>query len=275
MILLVSPKGKRYLRRYDPEVTLHTQEGMFEEPLKNLGCAVVPTGPGNSSTQLEIMQKLRVTGYVGTPTYLMHLAQKGEEMGLNLRKDLYLEVAFVTGEKFSEKLRSNLEKKFDIIMQQPQMWKFGFRWRGPWSLRDKGVIRMGLLMLPTAFGAAVYQLNIVIGTLLASYLPTGSISFLYYADRLVQFPLGVFGVAVGTVALPSLSKLASAGKTGEFTDTLNASLRLTLFICLPAAAGLIALADPMPANARYLDKIATSGYAFVEFRQNGEKGSRD
>ncbi|MYL85127.1 AMP-binding protein [Desulfovibrio aerotolerans] len=91
---------------------------MFEEPLKNLGCAVVPAGPGNSATQLEIMQKLRVTGYVGTPSYLMHLAQKGEEMGLNLRKDLYMEVAFVTGEKFSEKLRANLEKKFDIIMRQ-------------------------------------------------------------------------------------------------------------------------------------------------------------
>ncbi|MDQ7832793.1 MAG: AMP-binding protein [Desulfovibrionaceae bacterium] len=91
---------------------------MFEEPLRNLGCAVVPAGPGNSTTQLEIMQKLRVTGYVGTPSYLMHLAQKGEEAGLNLRKDLYLEVAFVTGEKFSEKLRANLEKKFDLIMRQ-------------------------------------------------------------------------------------------------------------------------------------------------------------
>ncbi|MFP5259445.1 MAG: murein biosynthesis integral membrane protein MurJ [Acidobacteriota bacterium] len=132
-----------------------------------------------------------------------------------------------------------------VFMQQPQMKKFGFSWRGPWTFRDKGVARMGLLMLPTAFGAAVYQLNIVIGTLLASYLPTGSISYLYYADRLVQFPLGVFGVAVGTVALPGLSKLASSGKLEEFTATLNASLRLTLFICLPAAAGLIALADPM------------------------------
>jgi putative peptidoglycan lipid II flippase len=132
-----------------------------------------------------------------------------------------------------------------VLMQQPQMRKFGFTWRGPWTFKDKGVARMGLLMLPTAFGAAVYQVNIVIGTLLASYLPTGSISYLYYADRLVQFPLGVFGVAVGTVALPSLAKLASSGRTDEFTATLNASLRLTLFICLPAAAGLIALADPM------------------------------
>ena len=91
---------------------------MFEEPLRNLNCAVVPAGPGSTNSQLEIMQKLRVTGYVGTPSYLMHLAQKAEEAGLNLRKDLYLEVAFVTGEKFSEKMRSDLEKKFDLIMRQ-------------------------------------------------------------------------------------------------------------------------------------------------------------
>ncbi|GHV51521.1 phenylacetate--CoA ligase [Deltaproteobacteria bacterium] len=91
---------------------------MFEEPLRNLGCAVMPAGPGNAATQIEIMQKLRVSGYVGTPSYLLHLAQKGEEKGLNLRKDLFLEVAFVTGEKFSEKMRNQLEKKFDLIMRQ-------------------------------------------------------------------------------------------------------------------------------------------------------------
>lgn len=91
---------------------------MFEEPLKNLGCAVVPAGPGNTNSQLDIMQKLRVTGYIGTPSYLLHLAQKAEEMGLNLRKDLFMEVAFVTGEKFSEKMRSQVEKKFDCIMRQ-------------------------------------------------------------------------------------------------------------------------------------------------------------
>jgi len=91
---------------------------MFEEPLKNLGCAVIPSGPGNTTNQLEIMQKLRVTGFIGTPSYLMHLAQKAEESGLNLRKDMYLEVAFVTGEKFSEKMRNTLEKKYDLIMRQ-------------------------------------------------------------------------------------------------------------------------------------------------------------
>lgn len=91
---------------------------MFEEPLRNLGCATIPAGPTDAATQLDIMQKLRVSGYVGTPSFLMHLAQKAEEKGLNLRKDLFLEVAFVTGERLSEKIRGQMEKKYDIIMRQ-------------------------------------------------------------------------------------------------------------------------------------------------------------
>ncbi len=133
------------------------------------------------------------------------------------------------------------------IMQQPYLARYGFHWRGPWSFNDKGVQKMARLMTPTIFSAAIYQLNIVLGTLLASYLQTGSITYLYYADRLVQFPLGVFGAAVGTVALPSLSKLAAENDTKEFAHTLNFSLRFTLFICLPAAAGLIGLCEPVVA----------------------------
>ncbi|MFZ5812268.1 MAG: murein biosynthesis integral membrane protein MurJ [Thermodesulfobacteriota bacterium] len=130
-------------------------------------------------------------------------------------------------------------------MQQPWLRKFGMRWRGPFRLKDPSVIKMAKLMLPTAFGAAVYQINILLGTFLASFLPVGSVSSLYYADRLVQFPLGVFGVAIGTVALPSLAKLVAADRMEEFTGTLRASMRLTLFISLPSTAGLIALAYPM------------------------------
>jgi len=132
-----------------------------------------------------------------------------------------------------------------IYMQQPALRRFGFRWIGPWTLFDDGIKRMARLMLPTVFGSAIYQINIWVGTLLASFLAEGSISSLYFADRLVQFPLGVFGVAVGTVALPSMVKLASSGRITEFKETLSASLRLTLFICLPATAGLAALALPM------------------------------
>jgi len=131
------------------------------------------------------------------------------------------------------------------FLQQPFLKKAGFSWRGPWAWRNKGVARMGLLMLPTVFGAAVYQLNILLGTLLASFLPVGSVSYLYYADRLVQFPLGVFGIAVSTAALPSLAKLAARNEMEEYDKALSVSLGLTLFIALPAAAGLIGLAEPV------------------------------
>lgn len=134
---------------------------------------------------------------------------------------------------------------FQFLMQQPVLWRTGFSWRGPWSPANPGVRRMGLLMLPTVFGAAVYQLNILLGTLLASFLPVGSVSYLYYADRLVQFPLGVFGIAVSTAALPSLATLAAQGEMEEFGTALKTALGLTLFIALPAAAGLLALADPV------------------------------
>jgi putative peptidoglycan lipid II flippase len=131
------------------------------------------------------------------------------------------------------------------LLQQPFLSRTGFSWRGPWSWRNRGVARMGLLMLPTVFGAAVYQLNILLGTLLASFLPVGSVSYLYYADRLVQFPLGVFGIAISTAALPSLSRLAAKGDMEEYDEALSVSLGLTLFISLPAAAGLIGLAGPV------------------------------
>jgi putative peptidoglycan lipid II flippase len=131
------------------------------------------------------------------------------------------------------------------LLQQPFLSQQGFTWRGKWSLKDKGVRRAGKLMLPTVAGAAVYQLNVVMITVLASFLAQGSISYLYYADRLVQFPLGVFGIAVSTAALPSLSSLAASAKMEEFVKTLNSTLGLILFISLPAMAGLIALREPL------------------------------
>jgi len=131
------------------------------------------------------------------------------------------------------------------LLQQPFLRTFGFKWKGPFDLRNKDVKKIGHLMLPTIVGAAVYQLNIVFSTILASFLPLGSISYLYYADRLVQFPLGVFGVAISTAALPSLSELATKQKMDAFKNTLNSSLSLTLFISLPATAGLIGLSYPL------------------------------
>lgn len=131
------------------------------------------------------------------------------------------------------------------LLQQPFLRKKEFFWRGKTELGHPGVKRIGRMMLPTILGAAAYQLNILIGTMLASMLPFGSVSYLYYADRLVQFPLGVFGVAISTAALPSLSSLAGEKGLSDFKNTLNMSIGLTLFISIPAAAGLIGMGEPL------------------------------
>jgi putative peptidoglycan lipid II flippase len=104
---------------------------------------------------------------------------------------------------------------------------------------------MGILLAPTLVGLSVSQLNIFLNTLLASFLARGSVTYLYYAMRLVQFPLGVFGVALSTALLPTLSSQAAKGKTQALRDTLSFGLRLILFITIPAMIGLIALRTPI------------------------------
>jgi len=131
------------------------------------------------------------------------------------------------------------------LLQQPFLRRQGFAWRGSLKPAHHGVKRIGRLMLPTVFGAAVYQLNILVNTNLASFLPHGSISYLYYADRLVQFPLGVFGLAISTAALPSFSGLAAQNRSQELGSAVEETTGLNLFISLPAAAGLIALREPI------------------------------
>jgi putative peptidoglycan lipid II flippase len=105
--------------------------------------------------------------------------------------------------------------------------------------------KIGMLMLPSVFGAAVYQINILVGTLLASFLPEGSVSYLYYADRLVQFPLGIFAISLSVAILPSLSRQASAGNISELNNTFAYALRLIFFITIPAMTGLILLRAPI------------------------------
>jgi putative peptidoglycan lipid II flippase len=102
-------------------------------------------------------------------------------------------------------------------------------------------------MLPTVFGAAVYQVNIFMSTLLASLLPEGSVSYLYYADRLVQFPLGIFAIAIATAVLPTLSRQVAQNNYDEVGKTFGHAMRLVFFITFPAVAGLIILREPIVA----------------------------
>ena len=132
-----------------------------------------------------------------------------------------------------------------VALQIPWLVKNGVSLIPCWMPAHPAVKRVGLLMLPAIFGSAIYQLNQFIGTLLASFLQEGSISWLYYADRIVEFPLGVFAIAVSTAALPFLAKQAAAGDLADFKDTLGHSLRLVLFITLPCMAGMIILREPI------------------------------
>jgi putative peptidoglycan lipid II flippase len=132
-----------------------------------------------------------------------------------------------------------------LAMQWPFLVRMGVRLKPDFRFRHPGLRRIGQLMLPAAFGAAIYQINVFVGTILASLLPAGSVSYLYYADRIVELPLGVFAIAVGTATLPSFSEQVALGKTEEFKRTIAFSLRLLLFITIPATVALIALRVPI------------------------------
>jgi len=110
-----------------------------------------------------------------------------------------------------------------------------------------GVKQVATLMPTMVLGAAVYQINVLAGTFLASFLPEGSVSYLYYADRVVQFPLGIFAAAASTVVLPSLTRQAMENDISAVRSTFEHALRMVLFITVPAMAGLVALREPIVA----------------------------
>ena len=132
-----------------------------------------------------------------------------------------------------------------VIVQLPPIIKKGFGWKRRLHFKQPEVIKIAKLMGPAILGLAVYELNIMVDTLLASTLTEGSISYLYYGNRLVQLPLGVFAVALAVVLLPTLSDQAAKGDLKELVKTLNFSIRLILFITIPATIGLIVLKEPI------------------------------
>jgi len=132
-----------------------------------------------------------------------------------------------------------------LLFQLPYLLKLRLMSLPKWNWRAPGVVKIKSLMLPALFSSSVQQINIVIDSWIASFLVAGSISWLYYADRLVEFPLGVFGIAIATVILPSLSARFAAADPEKFNHTLDWGLRVSLLIGAPATVGLILLAGPM------------------------------
>lgn len=119
------------------------------------------------------------------------------------------------------------------------------------NYRDEGVKRIGTLMIPALFGVSVSQINLLLDTFLASFLEHGSVSWLYYSDRLNNLPLGVFAIAIGVVILPALSRNHAAKESAHFSRTLDWAVRMIFLIALPAALALILLATPLMATIFY------------------------
>ncbi len=135
-----------------------------------------------------------------------------------------------------------------LAYQLPHLMKLGLlpRWRLDWS--HPGVRRMLKLMAPAAFGVSISQVSLLINTIFASFLVSGSVSWLYYADRLMEFPAGVLGVALGTILLPSLSKYHADARHAEYGELLDWGLRLTFLLAVPSAVALAVLALPLVAT---------------------------
>lgn len=125
------------------------------------------------------------------------------------------------------------------------------------SFRDAGVWRILRLMAPAVFAVSIAQLSLLINTVFASFLATGSVSWLYYADRLMEFPTGLLGVALGTILLPRLSRHYATGNHEEYSRLLDWGLRLTLLLALPAAVALAVLAVPLVATLFHYGEFST------------------
>jgi putative peptidoglycan lipid II flippase len=144
-----------------------------------------------------------------------------------------------------------------LVFQFPYLSKLGLMPKLSFDRDHAGVKKIMNLMLPALFGVSVTQINLLVDTLLASFLVTGSVSWLYFSDRLVEFPLGIFGIALATAILPNLSKSHAAGRHDDFSASLDSGLRWVILLGLPAAAGLFFLSQPMLATLFQYDAFTT------------------
>ena len=145
-----------------------------------------------------------------------------------------------------------------LALQIPYLARIGMLPRPRLAWRDPGVRRILLLMGPAVLGVSVSQVSLIINTIFASFLESGSVSWLYYADRLMEFPTGLLGVALGTVLLPSLSKFHAENNGEAFNRLLDWGLRLTLMLALPAALALALLAVPLIATLFHYGAFTTN-----------------
>lgn len=131
-----------------------------------------------------------------------------------------------------------------VLIQLPIIYRKGFRLQYKLDIKDPGIRQMGRIMAPSIFSNSIGQINVVfVNTFLASLLGSGAITYIYYGFRLMQLPIGLFGVAIATASFPMFSSFIAQGKTEEAKDTITSSARLSLFVTVPATLGLIVLSS--------------------------------
>jgi putative peptidoglycan lipid II flippase len=132
-----------------------------------------------------------------------------------------------------------------FLVQLPELTRLGVPLRPSSEWRHPAVRTIAARLWPAVFALAAVQVTVLVNTLLASLLPQGTVSYLYYADRVMEFPLGVFGIALATAVLPGMAAQSARGEHRGLTETLGFALRLSAFIAVPAAVGLLALGHPI------------------------------
>lgn len=157
-----------------------------------------------------------------------------------------------------------------LLVQIPALLRLGLMPRPRWGWRHSGVRRILKLMIPTLIGSSVAQVNLLVDSIIATFLVSGSVSWLYYSDRLLEFPLGVLGIALATVILPNLSQKHARASTAEFSATLDWALRLAVIVTVPAAIGLIMLARPIlitlfQYDAFQPDDVRMASYSLIAY----------
>ena len=157
-----------------------------------------------------------------------------------------------------------------LFFQIPSLYKEGYLPIPKIERNNSNVNKVFKLMLPAMFSVSVAQVNMLVNTFLASFLVTGSVSWLYFSDRLMEFPVGVFGIALATVVLPSLSKVHASGSEQGFSDMMDWALRWVVLIAVPATAALFLLASPLLTtmfqyNAFSVEDVVMSASALKAF----------
>lgn len=153
-----------------------------------------------------------------------------------------------------------------LLIQIPALMKLGLVPKPVVKFHDPEVKKVMTLMLPTLLGSSVAQINLLVDTLLATLLPlVGSVTFLYYSDRLVEFPLGLFGIAISTVILPKLSMAFAKQDIADYQETMRWAMSTAMFIALPSAVGLLLLAKPVVITLFAYDQFTLQNALFTSY----------